>query len=94
MPNESNAFKPEGALTIESVPVFLGAIETQLKQGVGNIDFSRVTDVDSAAVALVLEWQRQAAKHNVPLVLLNVPVALSNLAKLYGVAKLLQPESA
>lgn len=90
---EAEVFQPAGALTIESIPGLLGAIESQLKRGVGKVDFSRVTDVDSAAVALVLEWQRQAAGNNVSLELLNLPEALSNLAKLYGVAELLQPQA-
>jgi ABC-type transporter Mla MlaB component len=49
-----------------------------------------VTDVDSAAVALAIEWLRQAAVKNIPIELTNLPVVLRNLANLYGVANLLQ----
>ena len=89
----SDALQLEGALTIDTIPALVGAIESQLIGGGAKSDFSRVSDVDSAAVALVLEWQRQASKRNVPLILTNLPVALSNLANLYGVAELLQPEA-
>jgi phospholipid transport system transporter-binding protein len=54
------------------------------------VDFRQVTDIDSSAVALALEWLRQARRNNTELRLVNLPAAMLNLAKLYGVSELLQ----
>ena len=84
----------EGPVNIETVPGLVSAAEEHFRQRVGVIDFSAVTEVDSAAVALALEWVRQAERASVKLRLLNVPASIQNLAKLYGVSELLQPASA
>ena len=84
----------EGAVTVDTVPALVGAIAEHLRQGARSVDFSGVAEVDSAAVALALEWQRQAAASSVPLSLVNVPEAMKNLANLYGVAELMEPERA
>lgn len=55
-------------------------------------DLAAVAEVDSAAVALLLEWQRQAVARGSRLRLTGVPADISSLAKLYGVAVLLDLE--
>lgn len=52
------------------------------------IDFAGVTDVDTAAVSLILEWKRRAAKENQSLTFTNLPVNLTSLVQLYDVAEL------
>lgn len=52
------------------------------------IDFAGVTDVDTAAVSLILEWKRRAAKENQSLTFINLPVNLTSLVQLYDVAEL------
>ena len=54
------------------------------------IDFSGITGVDSSAVALLLEWRRQAASRGKRLEFVNLPPNLLALAGLYGVAELIQ----
>ena len=81
----------EGAVTLDTVPGLIGAAEEHLRQGARVVDFRNVTEVDSAAVALALEWLRQAAESQTGLRLANLPAAMQNLAKLYGVSELLQP---
>ena len=83
----------EGALTLGTVSGLTGAAEEHLRQGAKVVDFRGVTEVDSSAVALALEWQRQAAVSNTGLRFANLPAAMQNLAKLYGVSELLQPAS-
>ena len=83
----------EGALTLGTVSGLTGAAEEHLRQGAKVVDFRGVTEVDSSAVALALEWQRQAAAGNTGLRFANLPAAMQNLAKLYGVSELLQPAS-
>ena len=52
-------------------------------------DLTAVADVDTAAVALLLEWQRQAVARGGRLVLTGVPADIASLARLYGVDSLL-----
>jgi phospholipid transport system transporter-binding protein len=54
------------------------------------VDLSGVTEVDSAAVSLLLEWRRAAAAANRRIAYTNVPANLQSLADLYGVAGLLE----
>jgi phospholipid transport system transporter-binding protein len=53
------------------------------------VDLSGVTEVDSAAVSLLLEWRRLALAANRRIEFTNVPANLKSLADLYGVAGLL-----
>jgi phospholipid transport system transporter-binding protein len=58
------------------------------------IDFAAITGVDSSAVALLLEWRRQALRRGKTLIFANLPANLMALAELYGVAELIQPHRA
>ena len=85
----------EGALSFETVP---GVLEQSVRYAERpdlpdrlTIDFSRITAVDSSAVALLLEWRRQAQRRGKTLVFVNLPANLLALAKLYGVTELIQP---
>ena len=83
----------EGAVTLDTVPGLIGAAEEHLRQGARVVDFRNVTEVDSAAVALAIEWLRKASESGTGLRLANLPAAMQNLAKLYGVSELLQSAS-
>ena len=80
----------DGPVTLETVPDLVELAEEHLGHGTRVIDFSGVTEVDSAAVALALEWLRRSGDAAAPLRLQGLPNAMLNLAKLYGVAELLQ----
>jgi phospholipid transport system transporter-binding protein len=79
----------EGPVTLSTVPVIASRVLAQLASGARRIDFSRVTDVDSSAIALALECQRNAAQLGVRISIANLPDALRNLANLYGVTELI-----
>jgi len=83
----------EGALTLGTVSSLAGAVRDHLRQGARVVDFRGVSEVDSSAVALALEWLRQAAESKTGLRFANLPAAMQNLAKLYGVSELLQSAS-
>jgi len=53
------------------------------------VDFAQVTDVDTTAVSLILEWKRRAAKENQSLVFVNLPENLTSLIQLYDVTELI-----
>ena len=91
---EGETLKLEGAVTLDTVPSLISAVEEHIGKGTAVIDFAAVTEVDSAAVALALEWVRRAERANVALRLANLPESMQTLAKLYGVSELLQPAAA
>jgi phospholipid transport system transporter-binding protein len=83
-----------GALSFETIPSVLEqseqyAARPDLPERL-TIDFAGITGVDSSAVALLLEWRRQAARRNKRLEFVNLPPNLLALAHLYGVAELIQ----
>jgi phospholipid transport system transporter-binding protein len=85
----------EGALSFETLPAVLAqseqyAARPDLPQRL-TIDFSHVTAVDSSAVALLLDWRRQAKARDHVLEFINLPPSLVALASLYGVSELIQP---
>jgi phospholipid transport system transporter-binding protein len=85
-----------GALSFETLPEVLAqsteyAARTDLPERL-TIDFSAITAVDSSAVALLLEWRRQALARGKRLDFVNLPPNLLALATLYGVAELIQPQ--
>ena len=53
------------------------------------IDASALVDLDTAAVALLLDCQRQAQAHGRALRVTGAPAKLGQLARLYGVEALL-----
>ena len=85
----------EGALSFESLPKVLEesqayAARPDLPDRL-TIDFASITGVDSSAVALLLEWRREAARVGKELRFVNLPANLLALAELYGVSGLIQP---
>ena len=83
---EGDQLKVAGPMNIESAPALLSQSSGMLS-GVALVDLSGVTEVDSAAVSLLLEWRRQA--QNNALRFAHLPSALRSLADLYGVADLI-----
>ena len=85
-----------GALSFETLPAVLEqsaayAAREDLPERL-TIDFSAITGIDSSAVALLLEWRRQAKARGKTLVYVNLPANRLALARLYGVEDLIQPQ--
>ncbi len=55
------------------------------------VDLAGITEVDSTAVSLLLEWRREAERHGRCIRFVNLPGNLTSLAKLYGVIDLINP---
>jgi phospholipid transport system transporter-binding protein len=56
-----------------------------LTPDVNEIDLAAITDADSAALAVLFSWLRDARKLNSSLRIANPPAGLLSLAALYGV---------
>jgi phospholipid transport system transporter-binding protein len=77
-------------------PITLDNVVSLLAQGNGlfiapqvAVDLAGVTEVDSSAVSLLLEWRREAGRNGRAVRFVNLPGNLKSLAKLYGVTELL-----
>lgn len=96
-PGAAEVLTLTGALDFESLPAVLAESEQYAARADLpprlTIDFSRITGVDSSAVALLLEWRRVALARGKQLAFVNLPPNLLALAELYGVAELIQPHS-
>jgi phospholipid transport system transporter-binding protein len=77
------------SITNENAAALLERGLAAVRDGDVTFDLSGVGAVDSAAVALLLAWQREAAARGTRLVLTGVPEGLAGLAQLYGVQSLL-----
>ncbi|MEP6997560.1 MAG: STAS domain-containing protein [Betaproteobacteria bacterium] len=80
-----------GPLTINNVAgVLASSVIVPLPES-GRVDLKGVDPVDSAGVAILLEWKRRAAGERRSLAFENIPPSMASLAELYGVDGLLSP---
>ena len=80
-----------GPLTISNVAGVLAASVGMPLPPTGRVDLKGIDPVDSAGVAILLEWKRRALAEGVQLAFENVPPTMVSLAELYGVDELLSP---
>jgi len=78
-----------GPVTLANVAAVLEEGRRHLEDGVDSVDLAGVTEMDSALLALLLAWMREAKSRERSLTLANPPQALSTIARLYGVDTLL-----
>lgn len=78
-------------ITMTTAKVALDAGLKAISEGQDAFDLAQLTEVDSAAVATLLIWQRSAAACGRTLVFHYLPQTLQTLAKLYGADALLTP---
>jgi phospholipid transport system transporter-binding protein len=80
-----------GPLMISNVAGVLAASVGVPLPATGRVDLKGVDPVDSAGVAILLEWKRRALAEGTKLAFDNVPPTMVSLAELYGVDELLSP---
>jgi phospholipid transport system transporter-binding protein len=79
----------EGPVTLASVGALLAEGRRSFEGGQVVVDFSRAAEVDSSAVSLMLEWERQLRGEKREVAYVNLGENLSSLVELYGVAELI-----
>ena len=79
-------FALHGDVTQHTVPELLAGSATLWGGPAATIDLAGVDRIDSAAVALLLEWAREAAARGTTMTLSNVPSGVRAIADLCGVA--------
>jgi len=85
---EGDVFVVEGPVTMANVEAVLGEGERIFDGPEVQVDLARVTEVDSSAVSLLLEWSRRAARKGQRMTFRSPPANLTSLAALYGVSNL------
>jgi phospholipid transport system transporter-binding protein len=79
----------EGRRTLENVVRVLDEGRQHIAEGVRSVDLGEVTEMDSALLAMLLAWLRDARRHKRELTIANPPESLQTIARLYGVDQLL-----
>jgi phospholipid transport system transporter-binding protein len=90
---DGNVLRLPAAMTLANASALRAAIGTWPSGGELVMDLAGVKEVDSSALSLLFEWQRQAASSMTRIHYRNIPANLQSLAKLYGVTDLLAKES-
>jgi phospholipid transport system transporter-binding protein len=80
----SNVQSVSGPLTFYSVPNIFSASGSWFAGGALTIDLQQVTQADSAGLALLIEWLRQARQASVPLTFTNIPPQMQVLIRVNG----------
>jgi phospholipid transport system transporter-binding protein len=82
-----------GAVTLGNAGGLLEEGRRHLAEGVQTVDLGEVSEMDSALLALLLAWLRDARSRGRELVFANLPESLNTIARLYGVDALLPVKS-
>lgn len=82
---QSNQWRVSGDLLMNNACKILNQSVTLDMVDHLEVDFSNVTDVDTSALSLIMEWQRRAVKASHQIRFTHLPVNLASLADLYGV---------
>jgi phospholipid transport system transporter-binding protein len=77
------------AMTVETASALLDQSLPLLQSGVLELDLSQVTEADSSAISVMLEWLRVAHSRQVRLKYSGLPPSIVSLASLYGVLEMI-----
>ena len=89
MPEANNTLPALDTMTVATACAAMAQGLAAIKAGQREINLETVKTVDSAAVSVLLAWQRAARAAGVTLSLTNLPASLQTLITLYGVDTLL-----
>jgi phospholipid transport system transporter-binding protein len=81
----ANKWHISGDVLMDNANLILNQSDAFKMDGEIEVDFTDVSNVDTAALSLMLEWQRRAAVVKCKMKFANLPVNLSSLANLYGI---------
>ena len=82
-------FSVQGPVTIANVVAVIAQGAALFDRDDLVIDLAQMSEVDSSAVSMLLEWQREASRNNRQLRFTNMPENLQSLARLYGVSEMI-----
>jgi phospholipid transport system transporter-binding protein len=82
---DDGVWRIPGVLDFDSVPALYRQTDALLASGPVELDLAGVERANSAGVALLLEWRRQAHHRGIELYLRDLPAAVLQLARLSDV---------
>ena len=83
---QGNTWLLSGEILVDNANAVLVESRALTMNAALQIDFSAVTNTDTSAISLMMEWQRRAIAANHKITFVNLPEGLGSLATLYGVA--------
>ena len=86
---EGRKITVSGPVTLANAARLLEEGRQHIAEGARTVDFSEVTEMDSALLALALAWLREARAARRELAFANLPESLQTISRLYGVDTLL-----
>jgi len=87
--SDDGVLRVEGPVTFANVEAVLAEGQRMFDRSLVRVDLQGVTEVDSSALSMLLEWARQTAGKGWRIEFLNLPPNLNSLAMLYGVTELI-----
>jgi len=78
-----------GAVTLGNAAALLEEGRRHIAEGVQTVDLAEVNEMDSALLAVLLAWLRDARSREKKISFVNLPESLRTIAQLYGVDRLL-----
>jgi phospholipid transport system transporter-binding protein len=82
-------YQPAQELSLHNAVDAAQAGMTAIVAGITEFDLSSLKTVDSAAIVVMLNWQREAGKLGKTIVFHGVPPSIASLLALYDVSELL-----
>ena len=79
----------EGPVTLACISALLAEVVRGFEGNPVVVDFSGVTEADSSAISLILEWTRRMHGSNRQIFFANLGESLRSIANLYGVTDLI-----
>jgi phospholipid transport system transporter-binding protein len=86
---EGNGLRVGGSITIHNVVAVAEQVIASFDRGGEIIDLSQIENVDSSAVSMLLEWQREAGRRKRSITFVNMPEKLKSLVRLYDLFELI-----
>jgi len=87
--DDPDAWTVAGELTFASVPALQEHSPGWFSSPPKTLDLAGVERIDSAGIALVIEWARRARLAGGDMRMLNVPASMTSLARTTGIERLL-----
>ena len=77
-----------GSIGFEDALEWREAVLAQIDRDGLIVDLGGITDADSTALSLLLEWRREARARGMDIAYVNLPAAVLSLAAVYGIEQL------
>jgi phospholipid transport system transporter-binding protein len=83
----------KGSITFNDALQWRESVLAALDRDGLTIDLGGIGEADSAALSLLLEWQREASARGFGIVYANLPAPIVSLAEVYGISALIPSQT-